>query len=493
MATYLPTHDALNVEVSCFTNYDTPANPVTINLLLWLRSTKHRTKIDALRSIEDKLERDAIKATLPAITPSGVFTYRQTSCLVAGSHTRLIQFDIDLKDNPHIRNYADLKAQIRKLPFVAYCALSASGKGYWGLVVIADPERHSQHFDALKRVFAHYRINIDTKPRNVASLRGYSYDAEPYFAEKVLVFELYDEPRPVAVREFAHSVDADTERQRVELCISEISKRGIDITSGYNYWYAIGCDLASTFGESGRDYFHVVSQIHPEYNPATCDKQYTHCLRSYKEVQLKAFFGRCRDNGVSWKELTPFRPTRQTDRTRPLNVKTSTRPTGETGKSTELGEFIQEQRIQDTVTKAGTEKVEVIVDNMNDWTATPGSILKPGESSLERWPVIEADYPANWDFPECQTATINIHPSDVTGSMVYPSRIAFPTAPLAFDAHEQLQRIRWCVIPPGVDEADYAPTLIPSPNRDTFARVLGMSADELPLFQLNADSPHGTL
>ncbi|MVM36334.1 hypothetical protein GO755_40400 [Spirosoma sp. HMF4905] len=334
MATYLPTQSVLNVEVSCFANYNTPSNPKPVNLYLWLTNAKYRDRVLTIRAESDKLKRDALKATLPAITPSGVFTYRQASSLVPGSHSGLIQFDIDFKDNAHIRNYANLKVQLGRLPFVAYCGLSVSGTGYWGLVPIAHPKRHGQHFDALRRVFAHYRINLDDKPRNVASLRGYSYDPEGYFSEKVMLFELYDEPQSVPVRQFSQTKDADTERQRVEVCIGEISRRNIDITSGYNNWYAIGCDLASTFGEGGRDYFHIVSQCHPEYQITSCDKQYTHCLRSYKEVQLKAFFGRCRDAGITWKELLPHEPVNRISLLKNKS-KTCSTVTGKTGKSTD--------------------------------------------------------------------------------------------------------------------------------------------------------------
>ncbi|GAB4038707.1 PriCT-2 domain-containing protein [Spirosoma jeollabukense] len=311
MPTYLLTQDVLNVSVSCFANYDTPTNPVTINLLVWLYSPKHRAKIDALREVVDKAERDSIKATLPAITPSAVFTYRQESSLVAGSHTRLLAFDIDLKDNPNIRNYADLKAQISKLPFVAYCALSASGKGYWGLVPIAYPERHGHHFDRLKRVFAHYGIHIDTKPRNVASLRGYSYDPDPYQPEQVMLFEWYDEPPQPKPRPFSLSTDADTERQRVEVCIDEVGKRSTYIGDNYADWYAVGCSLANAFGESGRDYYHQISQHYPGYQYAQTDKQFTACLRADSKATLGTFFHLCQQQGIEWKEritapVTPF-------------------------------------------------------------------------------------------------------------------------------------------------------------------------------------------
>ena len=305
MPTYLQTQDVLNVAVSCFANYDSPASPVTINLLTWLKSVKHRAKVDALREVEDKTKRDAIKATLPAITPSGVFTYRKESDLVAGSHTRLIQFDIDLKDNKHIRNYADLKAQICKLPFVAYCALSASGKGYWGLVPIASPKRHGQHFDALKRVFAHYRIIIDTRPRNVASLRGYSFDAAPYVSERVQLFELSDLPPKPRPRPLDLTSDADAERNRVEVCIQEVLRRGTHIGDNYETWYEVGCSLANAFGESGRNYYYHVSQNYPGYQPGQTDKQFTACLRANSKATLGTFFHLCQQVGIEWKELMP--------------------------------------------------------------------------------------------------------------------------------------------------------------------------------------------
>jgi hypothetical protein len=313
MPTYLLTQDALNVSVSCFANYDTPTNPVTINLLVWLYSPKHRVKVEQLRELIDKAERDAIKATLPAITPSAMFTYRQESSMIAGSHTHLLAFDIDAKDNPRIRNYADLKAQISKLPFVAYCALSASGSGYWGLVPIAYPERHSQHFDALKRVFAHYGIQIDNKPRNVASLRGYSFDPAPYQPEQVMLFELCDEPPQYQPRPFIRSADADTERERVEVCVEEVARRSAYIGDSYEDWYAVGCSLANGFGESGRDYYHQISQHYPGYQYTQTDKQFAACLRANSKATLGTFFHLCQQQGIEWKDrlYTPATPAPQ--------------------------------------------------------------------------------------------------------------------------------------------------------------------------------------
>jgi hypothetical protein len=182
----------LNIEVSCFANYDTPKNPKSVNLLSWLKSEKYRYQVERIRSITDKTERDAIKATLPAITPSGVFSYRSVKNFV--KHSGFIQFDIDLKGNESVENFFELKEQISRIKNVAYCGLSVSGTGFWGLIPIADPAKHNNHHKAIQEAFAKLGIAIDPAPKSIASLRGYSYDPAAYFNHKATIFENYYTP-----------------------------------------------------------------------------------------------------------------------------------------------------------------------------------------------------------------------------------------------------------------------------------------------------------
>ncbi len=99
----IPMQDSiLNISVSSFRDYNTPTNPRPVNLLQWLNSKKYANEVTAIRAEMDKTTRDAIKATLPAITPSGLFTYRSARCSI--KHLGFIQFDIDFKDNSHISN-----------------------------------------------------------------------------------------------------------------------------------------------------------------------------------------------------------------------------------------------------------------------------------------------------------------------------------------------------------------------------------------------------
>ena len=182
----------LNIEISCFANYDTPNNPKSVNLLSWLKSEKYRSRVEIIRSIKDKVERDSIKATLPAITPSGTFTYRSIKNLV--KHSGFVQIDIDLKGNESIGNFGDLKEQISKIKNVAYCGLSVSGGGFWGLIPIAYPSRHDLHLKAIQDAFMTFGIVIDPAPKSIASLRGYSFDPEAYFNHNATTFKNFCKP-----------------------------------------------------------------------------------------------------------------------------------------------------------------------------------------------------------------------------------------------------------------------------------------------------------
>lgn len=175
----------LNIEVSCFANYDTPSNPKLVNLLSWLKSEKYRSTVELIRSITDKTERDIIKSTLPAITPSGIFTYRSAKHLV--KHTCFIQFDIDLKGNESIENFNELREQVSRIKNVAYCGLSVSGTGFWGLIPIAHPYKHAGHYKAIQEKFGRLGITIDPAPKSIASLRGYSFDKAAYFNHNAIV------------------------------------------------------------------------------------------------------------------------------------------------------------------------------------------------------------------------------------------------------------------------------------------------------------------
>ena len=62
--------------------------------------------------------------------------------------------------------------------------------------------------------------------------------------------------------------------------IRRIESRGVDITGDYYEWVRLGFAFANTFGESGRGFYHRVSQFHPRYDYNQTNRQYDNCLKT---------------------------------------------------------------------------------------------------------------------------------------------------------------------------------------------------------------------
>lgn len=295
--------NVLNVEVSYFKKCFDSAHPTTVNLLTFLRSEKHRAAVEQIRATEGKAERDDLKKTLlPGITPSGIFTHRTEKGLV--KHSGLIAGDVDMKDNPYTPE--SLKAYISGFKNVAYCGLSASGRGIWFLIPIAYPQRHKEHFAALVDQFASDGINLDPAPANVASFRFYSYDAAAYFNPDAKPYtRLFSAPADTYTPA-PRRIIAGNDAAKVEAILNLVAARRLDITGGYKNWVNFGLALASAFGEGGRDYFHQISQYHPTYCTRATDEQYTKCLRyTGNRVTIDYFFARAKAHGLTYREILP--------------------------------------------------------------------------------------------------------------------------------------------------------------------------------------------
>lgn len=273
----------LDILVSCVANYYSK-EPRNVNLLTWLTSTKYAHVVDRLRQTENAAERKRLKASLPAITPSGLFSRVDEAHLVR--HSGFLQFDIDAKDNTGVSDYDTLINRLSRLENVAYCGRSVSGKGWWGLVPIAHPDDHAGHFRYLQQYFAHMGITIDEAPKNVCALRGYSYDADAYFNHRATALQHVLPPAADRSTGTPHR-PAPAMRSRVLQQVTFIEHQGVDITQGYRAWFSIGCELAATFGTDGRELYHRISRYHPQYTARNTDYQYTKCL-AFVQQQGKA-------------------------------------------------------------------------------------------------------------------------------------------------------------------------------------------------------------
>lgn len=86
----------------------------------------------------------------------------------------------------------------------------------------------------------------------------------------------------------------------VERIVHEIEKQGIDIAPDYKQWVDLGFALADGLGEMRRNYYHRISQLHPNYNYTYTDKQYTNCLNGKGHgITIKSFFHLAMNSGIT--------------------------------------------------------------------------------------------------------------------------------------------------------------------------------------------------
>ena len=336
----------LNIKVSCFENCN-GTTPKDINLLTWLNSDKHRGKVEEIRSIQDEGIQKAIKKTLPAITPCGLFSYRDEKHLI--EHSGFLVFDIDFADNTHISNFDTLKEQISHVICVAYCGLSVRGKGFWGLVpiTISTPEVHKYRFNALSNFFKGYHINLDPSGKDICRLRIYSFDADGYFNHNAKLYTGILKPQP---KKSTRPTYSDT-RDRVEAIIELIKSNHTDITEGYEVWLKIGCSLANEFGESGRGYFHAVSSYNSKYTPEGTDRMFDNVMKhDYTQISIGSFFHIAQQYGI--KAIPVFQQTgiTKTDLTRrepvaPINIQPEVKPGIWTPDIQELEQFFNTAKL----------------------------------------------------------------------------------------------------------------------------------------------------
>jgi len=283
------------IVVSRFKNYRSNTPTFNVNLWDWLKDDGRKADIEYLRTLNDKDDIGIIKAGLPCITPSGTFSKRNLSGLI--KHSGIICLDIDADHNPHITDFEQQRNELCNLVNVAYCSLSASGRGVFCLIPLQYPEMHKQHFEALKINFERQGITIDKSCGDITRLRGYSYDHKAYINKNAKVYGQLCENKiksslaPLRTKpnyEFKERFDT---KDKVAVILTKIQETGTDITGDYNQWFKIGCALANEFGDEGREMFHAVSQFSNQYQFTRTNAEFNKCLKyGYNHITVRTFF-----------------------------------------------------------------------------------------------------------------------------------------------------------------------------------------------------------
>ena len=297
--------------VSLFSGYSNSKPKGVVSLSDFLLQPSYKKEVEEIRRCTDKTKRRELKSKLPAITPSGIFSKRCNDGLIR--HSGFICIDIDSSHNPCISDWEALKSTICDFPGLWYAGLSVGGKGLFLVIMIKYPEKHLEHFFAIAGDLLERGINVDAACKDIARLRGASYDPHPLFNPSAAPYEKLVTPNTTSTHR-AHSGytlgnskppssfdDSDRTACRVTRLVEAIERSGANIAEYYSEWYAIGRALASEFEEAGRSWFHIISRQSQKYDPAECDKQYTRCLGSCSKTSISTLFYYCKINGITAK------------------------------------------------------------------------------------------------------------------------------------------------------------------------------------------------
>jgi hypothetical protein len=193
-----------DVEVSVFKNCFSTES-VTVSLAQWLTSNKYESEQNQLRFIANKKERDKVKIQLPAISPSALLKHRKKDSSDLEKlikYSGFMQIDIDFKDNSHLSDYGSLLTKLPLIQNIAYCGLSVSGTGYFGLVCITQPDKLAMHFHKFRELIkGNFNIILDeSKGARITDLRTYSYTPNAYFNVNAIPFSQLYQPKAERVK-----------------------------------------------------------------------------------------------------------------------------------------------------------------------------------------------------------------------------------------------------------------------------------------------------
>src|SRR4051812_33280714 len=125
----------LEKKVTIYKNhFDTVGREGTIEECLFWAFDKNLIGIIELRKLnmncrDYKEKKDQIKSSLLGYTPAALLESREKDNVIEISRTGMMQLDFDHND---IKDYniEELKQAVFKLPFIAFCGLSCTGKGF---------------------------------------------------------------------------------------------------------------------------------------------------------------------------------------------------------------------------------------------------------------------------------------------------------------------------------------------------------------------------
>lgn len=278
--------------VSVFGNiYDTDTkDDIDIDAVLFgIQNGKWEDQVTSIRIRKNKKERDKIKESIDRVSYSGVFSKRADTGLL--EHSGFIALDYDSLEDPE-----NIKIILSQDKYTYACFLSTSGTGLCALYRI-QPQKHREAFLGLAEyMLENYGLIVDPQSVSVSKPFCVTFDPNIYISDKITpVFTRY--PKEKKVEKITNFAFAQDDFDKI---LKELIVRRINICEAYDQWLKIGFAFVDKFGENGRQYYHMVSQMSEKYNEKRTDKQYDYCLKgkNLKVATISTFYYYCKEQGI---------------------------------------------------------------------------------------------------------------------------------------------------------------------------------------------------
>lgn len=275
-----------------------------------LMNGDHTCTVKEVRSLKTAKNDDLAKAkkeTLPLVTISGTFSPHTDNGLK--THSGLLVLDFDEFES--IEEVQEAKNKVSRDPF-SFVVFESAG-GNLAVVVKIDPEKHKESFDQLaEHYFKEYGLIVDQSGKNVSRYRYLSYD--PYYVlnDNSLVFKTSQINTIPAISKDSKEIKGVISNEDFEQFVKWVELDKIDITAKYSDWVAISYAIANQFGENGFNFFDRLSRFNPNYNQATCLRQFNSTLKSINqnngdtnEVTLKTVIWIAKNQGFLMPKTKP--------------------------------------------------------------------------------------------------------------------------------------------------------------------------------------------
>lgn len=154
------------------------------DVLLSFKDGSNKSKINAIRTIEDKTERNKEKSKLKSICFSGEFSRRAAKNIIKHSGFACLDFD-------EVKDAACLRDSLQDNEYIYSAFISPSGNGVKAIVKIPDEiHNHKKYYEALCETFD---TALDTKTKDISRVCYESYDPDLFINENSKTWVLMKE------------------------------------------------------------------------------------------------------------------------------------------------------------------------------------------------------------------------------------------------------------------------------------------------------------